>query len=112
MRFQDGFLRALSLVLLAAAVFGTFFAWVVYAFGVSGDSSDGTAGATLTWQLVTGVFGVVPAAAMVYFSFTSSNRKAVAALAIGLLVWAAWGVLNDAAVHGWGRDNFVVGLFG
>jgi hypothetical protein len=41
---------------------------------------------------------------MVWFAFRGAKRAAVAALLVGLALWAGWAFLNDAAVHEWGSD--------
>lgn len=33
-----------------------------------------------------------------------SGRAALAALVVGLILWAGWAILADAAVHGWDSD--------
>jgi hypothetical protein len=101
-------MRVLSLAALAAAAFGAFIAFVTYGvmcFSESGGSTmcpDGEPTTTMAAQLVVGLAGVVPAAAMVYFAFRGERRASVLALTVGLAVWAGWAFLNDAAVHQWG----------
>jgi hypothetical protein len=63
---------------------------------------DGEPTTTMTAQLVVGLAGLIPAAAMVRFAFRDAKRASVVALIVGLAVWAAWAFLNDAAVHEWG----------
>jgi hypothetical protein len=97
-----------SLITLAAAVLGSFVAYLTYAllcFGDSGGSTmcpNGHPSTTMTFQLVVGLLGVVPAAYFVFCVFRDRNRRAAAVLIGGLLMWAGWALLNDAAVHGWG----------
>jgi hypothetical protein len=102
MSARQAFLAVLATLAVCASVFGAFIGWVVYAMAESADGNyDGTVSTVRTVQLILGWVGIVPAAAMAYFVFRESNRKAAATLAIGLIVWAGWAVLNDAAVHGW-----------
>jgi hypothetical protein len=103
-------MRALALLAVAAAAFGALIAFVTYevlCFGESGGSNmcpDGKPTTTMSAQLVVGLVGLVPALVMVYFAFRDAKRAAVAALLVGLALWAGWAVLNDAAVHEWGSD--------
>jgi hypothetical protein len=111
-RVEDAFLRILSVILAFGAIFGAFIAWVTYALlCASSDTGCGDARGIMTTQLIVGVVGLGAPAAMVYFSFKGSNRRAVVALIIGLIIWATWVVLNDAAVHGWGRDMVLLRPF-
>lgn len=95
-------LRAASVILALAALGGAFVAWVTY--GIETASARNPPTGPLTWQLIVAMIGLAPAGFMVYFSFTGASRKVMASLVIGLAIWAAWGVLNDAAVHGWDSD--------
>jgi hypothetical protein len=102
------FVRVFSLITLAAAVFGSYVAYLTYAllcFGELGGSTmcpNANPSTTMTLQLVVGLVGVVPAAYFVFCVFRNRRRQAAALLIGGLLMWAGWAVLNDAAVHGWG----------
>jgi hypothetical protein len=112
MRAQPVFVRFLSVVAVLAALFGAFIAWVTYALlCASSDNGCGTAEGIMKTQLIVGVIGLIPAAAMVYYSFSGSSRRAVIAFVTGLIVWAVWAVLNDAAVHGWGHNMVLLRLF-
>jgi Na+/proline symporter len=107
-------MRTLSLVALFAAAFGALIAittYEIFCFGESGGSTmcpDGKPSTTMTAQLVVGLAGLVPAAVMAYFAFRDARRLAVAALLVGLVLWAGWVLLNDAAVHEWGSDMRVI----
>jgi hypothetical protein len=111
-RLRVQILLAVAFAGLLAAMFGVFIALVVYSLGSGGDSGTAGVSATNTWQYVVSLVGLIPPLLMVYFCVRGETRRALAALAVGLLVWAGWGVLNDATVHGWGRDNFLVRVFG
>jgi hypothetical protein len=52
-------------------------------------------------QLVLAVVGLLPAGTLIYATWTGRRRLAVLSLVTGLVVYALWGLLNDAAVHGW-----------
>ena len=87
-------MQAFSIPSLAAAAFGTLMALVTYeviCFGESGGSTmcpDGEPTTTLSAQLVVRLVGLVPALAMVFFAFRDAKRPVVAALAVGLALWA------------------------
>jgi hypothetical protein len=101
-------MRAASLLATAAAGFGAFIALITYrilCFDESGGSTmcpDGHPTTTMKAQLIVGFVGIVPAVVMAFFAFRGAKRLAIAALVVGLVLWAGWGLLNDAAVHGWG----------
>ena len=103
-------MRALSVLALLAAAFGAFIAYLTYwilCFSESGGSTmcpEGEPTTTMSAQLVVGLAGVIPALAMALFAFRGAQRLAVAALVLGLVWWAGWAFLNDAAVHEWGSD--------
>lgn len=63
---------------------------------------EGQPTATMKAQLIVGFVGLLPALAMGFFAFRGAKRAAIAALIAGLALWAGWGFLNNAAVHGWG----------
>jgi hypothetical protein len=112
MDLRDAFLRSMAIVASCAALFGAVVGWVAYAMAASADgNSDGSVSTETTLQFILGWAGIVPVAAMAYLVFTRSTRKATVAFAIGLIVWMAWIVLNDAAIHGWDDDMTIVGLF-
>jgi Na+/proline symporter len=103
-------MRALSVVAVAGAMVGAFVALITYSVLCHGESSgstmcpDGQATSTMIAQLIVGLLGLLPPLAMAFFAFRGAKRPAVAALVVGLVVWAGWAVLNDAAVHEWGSD--------
>ena len=57
----------------------------------------------LVFQAVLASVGLVVALLMLRFAKRGSYRMAGAALVVGLLTFAAWGLFLDAATHGW--DN-------
>jgi hypothetical protein len=103
-------MRTLSVVAVVAAAFGALAAYATYwamCFSESGGSTmcpEGEPTTTMSAQLVVGLVGVVPAILMACFAFRGAKRLAVAALVLGLALWAGWAFLNDAAVHEWGSD--------
>jgi Na+/proline symporter len=107
-------MRALSVLALLAAAFGALIAYVTYwamCFSESGGSTmcpEGEPTSTMSAQLIVGLVGVAPAILLVFFAFRGAKRPAVATLVLGLVLWAAWAVLNDAAVHEWGADMRLV----
>jgi hypothetical protein len=61
----------------------------------------------VTAQLVLALLGLVPAVILLLAVALHYRRVAVTALIVGVLIYGAWGLLNDAAVHGW--SNSVLG---
>jgi hypothetical protein len=101
----------MSFLAVGASVFGAFFGWVVYAMAKSADGNyDGSVSTVTTLQFILGWIGIAPALVMAYFVYRGRNHQAVIALVVGMIVWAGWGILNDAAVHGW-RNSFLLNLF-
>jgi hypothetical protein len=102
--------RALSVSALIATGFGALVAYGTYWGGCLSESGGSTMCPmneptnTMQAQLVLGIVGVIPALLMAFFAFRGRGRPAKATLVIGLVMWAVWGVLNDASVHGWGDD--------
>jgi hypothetical protein len=103
-------MRALSVFVFFAAAFGAFVAvtthWVMChgEFGGSTMCPQGEPTGTMTAQLIVGLVGVVPPLVMIAAAFRDKRRAALAALVVGLILWAGWAFLIDAAVHGWGSD--------
>jgi hypothetical protein len=103
-------MRAVSIFALLAAAFGALIAIVTFqvmCFGEGGGSTmcpEGEPTTTMIGQLVLGILGFGSAIAMVLFAFRDDKRAAIAALVFALVLWAAWGLLNDAAVHEWGSE--------
>ena len=56
--------------------------------------------AAMEAQLVLGLVGLIPAAVLVYAVARSRWRLAAWTLAIGIVLYAAWGLLNNLTVHG------------
>lgn len=112
MSTREALVRALAILAVCATLFGALIGWVVYAMAKSADGNyDGDVSTVTTLQLILGWAGIAPAVAMAYFAFRGSNRKAMAAFCIGLIVWTGWAVLDDAAVHGWGHDMVLLRPF-
>jgi hypothetical protein len=55
----------------------------------------------LVFQVVLALTGLGVAVMMCVFEARRSYRAAAAALAVALLIFAAWAVFLDAATHGW-----------
>jgi hypothetical protein len=102
--------RTLSVFALVAAGFGALIAYGTYWASCLSESGGSTMCPmneptnTMQAQLVLGIVGVIPALLLVLFAFRGRRTPAKAALLIGLVMWAVWGVLNDASVHGWSDD--------
>jgi drug/metabolite transporter (DMT)-like permease len=54
-----------------------------------------------TAQLVVAVAGLLPVGGLFLAAVLGKRRLALVTLLVGVLTYVAWGVLNDAAVHGW-----------
>ncbi len=52
-------------------------------------------------QLVLAFIGAVPVALLLYAAIRGRRRLALSALIAAAIIYLGWGVLNDAAVHGW-----------
>jgi hypothetical protein len=91
-------LTAGAVVLLAAACFGTFGAWISYV--VLCDPSCVPPPRHLTAQLVIAVLGLVATAAMTVCVTRGRRRAAGALLLAAMGLYAAWGVVLDQATHG------------
>jgi hypothetical protein len=92
-------------LLCLAAGFATFIAVVAWSTLGSGDDrcvNDCTS-FELVFQAVLAALGFGVALLLLRFVKRSSYRPAGAALVLGLLLFAAWGLFLDAATHGW--DN-------
>lgn len=92
--------QAISVVLLLAAVAGTFVAWLGY--GLLCDENCQGRSWELTTQLFVAIGGLVAVVSMTWFSFKRRWTAALWALVASLVLFAAWAVLLDAATHGWG----------
>ena len=88
------------------AVFGACFAaFIAYATNAIGSTDEAGSHQTplLIAQLIVAVVGLLPAGLFARAIVRRKDSQAIVWLVIGLLVYLAWGVLNDAAVHGWGH---------
>lgn len=52
-------------------------------------------------QLAVAAVGLLPAGLFARALIRRNDSQAVVWLVLGIVVYVAWGVLNDAAVHGW-----------
>jgi hypothetical protein len=100
--------RVLAASLLPAAAFAAVLAWATHFVscldGTGSMCPDGRPTTTVTLQLVLGLLDVASAGAAFYLTLRGRPRAAGWAIAAGLLTFAVWAVLNDAAVHGWGHE--------
>ena len=90
-----------AVLLLLAAAFGTFIAFVSYVL-LCDENCTGRSW-ELTWQLLVACAGLAVVALMTYFAATGQRRAADISLLIALVAYAVWAVLLDAATHGWGN---------
>jgi hypothetical protein len=81
----------------AAAGVAAFFAWVTRTHLCEANCHPSV---PLEAQLIVALVGLVPVAVLLYAVAFGRKRLAACALVIGLAVYAAWGLLNNLAVHG------------
>lgn len=86
-----------ALFALCAALVAIFIAWLTKV-NICGENCHD---ALYEVQLAIAVGGLVPAIALVFATSTGRRQLAVIALVAGVITYGTWGVLNDAAVHGW-----------
>ena len=103
-------MRAASVFAFSAAAFGAFVAvtthWVMCNGEIGGSTMcpQGKPTSTMTAQLVVVLIGLAPPLVMIVAAFANKRRAALAAVVVGLILWAGWAILADAAVHGWDSD--------
>jgi hypothetical protein len=88
-------------VLAGAALFAVLAAFVTRQLICFGDAGTSCRLALMGVQLAVAVGGLVPAAMMVRAAVRGQRRAMLAWLATAAVIYLGWGVLNDAAVHGW-----------
>jgi hypothetical protein len=66
-----------------------------------GDAGTSCRMGLMNAQLVAAAAGLLPAGGLVWAVWIERRCLAVAMLVVGVAVYGGWGVLNDAAVHGW-----------
>jgi hypothetical protein len=86
-------------VALLAAGFAVFIALVAdVVLSTEEVGSHGTP--LLTAQLAVALIGLIPTGLFAW-ALRRNDPKAVVWFVIGIVTYLGWGVLNDAAVHGW-----------
>jgi hypothetical protein len=87
-----------AIVLFAASGSAVRLAWVTRALE---DDESGLPHPTIgTAQLALALLGLVPVALLVLrWHVTGAHRRVW--LAVAIATYLCWGILNDAAVHGW-----------
>jgi hypothetical protein len=92
----------LALVPLAAAIATVPVAWAIDWVACDESTSEACARQGLAHaQRVVASVGIVPALAFTVAFLTGRRRLAWAMLAAAVAVYVTWGLLADAAVHGW-----------
>jgi hypothetical protein len=71
-----------------------------------GDSDTSCRTGLMNIQLLVALAGLIPLVAMLRASIQRKTMLAFGLFFIAILIYAAWAVLNDAAVHGW--DNLKI----
>jgi hypothetical protein len=88
-----------SLLALLATLPAVFIAWLTKTASCEPQCHSGLSKV----QFIIAVVGVLPVATLLYASLTARRRLVAVSLVLGIFVYALWGLLNDAAVHGWGN---------
>jgi hypothetical protein len=91
---------AIGVAAASAAAFAAFIAYLTNGLLSTGDVGSHET-PLLIWQLVVALVGLVPAGLFTWALCTRRDRQARLWLATGIVIYLAWGVLNDASVHGW-----------
>lgn len=97
---RSGVRALVTTILLIAATLGAFVAYLTWGLLSTGDSGDHTT-PLLDAQLIVGVAGLIPVAFLGYAIMKKLRRATIALLIVSVATYLAWGLLNDAAVHGW-----------
>lgn len=84
-------------VIAVAACFATWLALV--SKGLLCETACRTS--LFTAQLLVAVAGLVPVGVLLYAALRGRRELALVSFFVTILVYLAWGALNDAAVHGW-----------
>lgn len=87
-----------------AAVFAACFAAIIACATnaiLSTEESYAHETTLLIAQLIVAAVGLLPAGLFARALIRRNDSEAVVWLVVGVLVYLGWGVLNDAAVHGW-----------
>lgn len=99
--------RRVVFVLVALALFGGA-AFAVLVGGVTNwlaCENEGTPACArqdlASAQFALAVVGLIPSFVLVLAALLGKRRLAVAAVVVGVLLYLAWAILLDAAVHGW-----------
>jgi hypothetical protein len=91
--------NAVGIAVALAAVFAAFIAYLTNGLLSTGDSGSHET-PLLIWQLIIAITGLLPAGLFTWTVCTWRDRQARLWLATGIAVYLAWGLLNDASVHG------------
>lgn len=52
-------------------------------------------------QLLVALIGIIPIGLLLFAAIRGRRRLALSSLIAAVIIYLGWGVLNDAAVHGW-----------
>jgi hypothetical protein len=91
---------AVGIAVALVAVFAAFIAYLSNGLLSTGDAGSHET-PLLIWQLIVALVGLLPAGLFTWALCTRRDRQARLWLATGIVIYLAWGVLNDASVHGW-----------
>jgi hypothetical protein len=91
-----------ALALLGGAGFAVLVGWTAQWLACENEGTEACARADLALATyVLAIVGLVPAVVLLLAALFSKRRLAIGALAVGVLLYLAWALLLDAAVHGW-----------
>jgi hypothetical protein len=90
-----------AVVAFGLAVFAVAVAALTKALICGGDAGTTCRTGLMTVQLLVAVGGLLPACGLVVAVLDDHPKAATLSLIAGIGMYAGWGVLNDAVVHGW-----------
>jgi cell division protein FtsW (lipid II flippase) len=91
---------AIEIAVVGAALIAAFLAYITNGLLSTSDAGDHET-PLLIWQLIVALAGLLPAVLFAWALHRHRDRQALLWLVTGIVVYLAWGVLNDASVHGW-----------
>lgn len=97
-------LTAGAVAALIAALFAVWIADITKGLICEGDmqtAASACRNTLMTTQLVVALAGLAPVSLLLYAVLRGHRKLALLYFVVAVLIYLAWGVLNDAAVHGW-----------
>ncbi len=97
---RSPWLTVAGCVAIVLSLCAVYFALITYGAMSTAQEGDYVT-PLLAAQLAVAVAGLLPAAALGRATYRGDGAASVFCLGLGILVYLAWGILNDASVHGW-----------